>query len=125
MRKSSSSNTINKQKLETECGMAYTAAVLGGRWKISILGYLLDNSRMRYSQLKKTIPNISERMLIAQLKELESDGLVNRISYPEVPPRVEYELTEKGQSLKIILIEMSEWGEKNRSKSDLQVIALV
>ena len=115
MRKITSSNTINKQKLETVCGMAYTASVLGGRWKISILGYLLDNGRMRYSQLKKTIPNISERMLIAQLKELESDGLVNRISYPEVPPRVEYELTEKGQSLKIILIKMSEWGEKYRA----------
>lgn len=115
MRKPSSTNTINKNRLETDCGMAYTVSVLGGRWKLSILGFLLDNKNLRYSQLKKLMPGISERMLIAQLKELESDGLISRMAYPEVPPRVEYELTEKGNSLKKILLEMNEWGEQNRS----------
>lgn len=115
MRKSTSTNTINKQELEASCGMAYTISVLGGRWKLSILGFLLD-TKMRYSELKKNMPNISEKMLNSQLKELEANGLINRIVYPEVPPRVEYELTEKGNSLKTILMQMAEWGEEHRTK---------
>ncbi len=114
MRKQASTNTINKLALEADCGMAYTIAVISGRWKLSILGFLLDDGLLRYSALKRKVKGISERMLIAQLKELESDGLVERIAYPEVPPRVEYRLTEKGNSLKEILVAMSEWGEGNR-----------
>ena len=113
MRKGTSSNTINKQRLEADCGMAYFVSVVSGRWKLSIMGFLLDYKVLRYGELKKKLPDISERMLIAQLKELESDGLVERKAYAEVPPRVEYELSEKGRSLKGILIQMSEWGEKN------------
>lgn len=94
MRKESSTNTVNKKNLEAECGMAYAMAVLSGRWKLSILAYLIDG-KLRYGELKRKLSGISERMLIAQLKELQSDGLVDRIAYPEVPPRVEYQLTEK------------------------------
>lgn len=93
--------------------MAYTISVMSGRWKLSILGFLLDH-RLRYGSLKKKMPDISEKMLNMQLKELESDGLINRIAYPEVPPRVEYELSPKGESLRKILMEMSDWGELNR-----------
>ena len=112
MRKTSSSNTINKNILESTCGMAYTIAVLSGRWKLSILGFLLDGDRLRYSELKRKMVGISERMLINQLKELQHDGLINRISHPEVPPRVEYELSDKGKTLENILIALSNWGEK-------------
>lgn len=113
MRKESSTNTYNKKNLESSCGMAYTISVLSGRWKLSILGYLLANDKLRYGELKRKIEGISERMLISQLKELQADSLVERIAYPEVPPRVEYKLSEKGESLENILIELSQWGERN------------
>jgi DNA-binding HxlR family transcriptional regulator len=74
---------------------------------------LLDKKKLRYGELRKKLIGISERMLIAQLKELQLDGLVNRIQFPEMPPRVEYGLTEKGKSLEQILVLMSEWGTKN------------
>lgn len=91
--------------------MAYTIAVISGRWKLSILGFLLNEGTHRYNELRRKLPGISERMLIAQLKELEKDGLISRTAYPEVPPRVEYALSEKGRSLKEILDRMSEWGD--------------
>lgn len=115
MRKENSSNTKNKKHLEAECGMAYTIAVLSGRWKLSILAFLLKE-KLRYSELKKKLPTITERMLALQLKELESDQLISRIAYAEVPPRVEYELTKKGRSLEAILTQLSEWGEENSIK---------
>lgn len=114
MRKQTSTNTINKEQLEADCGMAYTISVLSGRWKLSILGFLLDDKKLRYSELKRKMTGISERMLISQLKELGEAGLIERITYPEVPPRVEYKLSKKGKSLESILVQMTEWGEKNR-----------
>ncbi|WP_339609316.1 winged helix-turn-helix transcriptional regulator [uncultured Roseivirga sp.] len=113
MRKTTSTNTINKEQLEANCGIAYTNSILNGRWKLSILAFLLDEKTLRYSELKNRLTGISERMLITKLKELQMDNLINRISYPEVPPRVEYELSEKGKSLKNILVQMAEWGTKN------------
>src|SRR5690606_10237213 len=85
----------------------------GGRWKINILSYLLNEDKLRYNELRKRLVGISERMLIAKLKELEKDGLVNRIVYQQVPPKVEYELTELGTSLQEILYLMDKWGETN------------
>jgi DNA-binding HxlR family transcriptional regulator len=93
--------------------MAYTMSVLNGRWKLSILGFLLEQT-LRTGELRRKMPGISERMLIAQLKELESDGLIDRKAYPEVPPRVEYRLSKKGRSLKKILRELSDWGEAHQ-----------
>lgn len=118
MRKKNSTNTINKEQLESNCGIVYTNSVLNGRWKLNILAFLLDEKKLRYSELKNRLLGISERMLIAQLKELQADGLIKRTSYPEVPPRVEYELTNKGKSLETILIQMSEWGTNNKSIDD-------
>jgi DNA-binding HxlR family transcriptional regulator len=115
MRKETSTNALNKRHLDNSCGMAYFISVLGGRWKLSILGFLIDNEKMRYSDLRKKLRGISERMLIAQLRELEADGLLTRSVYPEVPPRVEYSLSEKGKSLKRALTEISEWGERNKT----------
>ncbi|WP_306350052.1 winged helix-turn-helix transcriptional regulator [Flavobacterium sp. '19STA2R22 D10 B1'] len=118
MKKETSTNTINQNHLNEECGMVYTLSVIGGRWKLSILGLLLSNGRLRYNELRRKLIGVSERMLIAQLKELQSDGLVNRIVYPEVPPKVEYELTEKGLTLEKILVKMSEWGEDQNSSNN-------
>jgi DNA-binding HxlR family transcriptional regulator len=74
----------------------------------------MENGRLRYSQLRKQIPDVSERMLVSQLRELENDQLVNRIVYPEVPPRVEYELTELGLTMRPMLQSVSDWGDKYR-----------
>jgi DNA-binding HxlR family transcriptional regulator len=117
MRKTASTNTINKEQLEANCGIAYTNSILSGRWKLSILAFLLDEKKLRYSELRNRLTGISERMLIAKLKELQADDLINRISHPEVPPRVEYELSKKGKSLESILIQMAKWGTKNATKN--------
>lgn len=95
--------------------MAFALSVIGGRWKPAILCRLAHGA-MRYSELRDSIENISERMLVAQLRELEKDSIVRRIVYAEVPPRVEYELTEIGRSMKPMLNAMSAWGNAYRDK---------
>ena len=109
MRKESSTNSLNRKNIREHCGMAFTLSLIGGRWKPGIL-YQLVRGRMRYSELRKQLPDVSERMLVLQLRELESDGLIRRLVYAEVPPRVEYELTEAGISMKPVLKSMSDWG---------------
>ena len=94
--------------------MGFALSLIGGRWKSNILWRLMENGKLRYSQLRKQIPDVSERMLVSQLRELENDQLVNRIVYPEVPPRVEYELTELGLTMRPMLQSISDWGEKYR-----------
>lgn len=115
MRKESSTNAINEKQINDSCGMAYSLSILGGRWKPAILCRLMHQT-MRYSDLKNGIEQISERMLVSQLRELEADQVVKRTVYPVVPPRVEYELTELGLSMKPMLKAMSDWGNMHRSK---------
>ncbi|MGG3573014.1 winged helix-turn-helix transcriptional regulator [Bacillus gobiensis] len=98
--------------------MEITLDVIGGKWKGFILYYLLENKK-RYNELRRLIPGISQRMLTLQLNQLEKDGIVHREIYPEIPPRVEYSLTECGKTLRPIIIQMSEWGKvyENTKKS--------
>ncbi|MBD8349867.1 winged helix-turn-helix transcriptional regulator [Dysgonomonas sp. HGC4] len=119
MKKENSTNSINKNYLNENCGMFFTLSLIGGRWKISILAVLLDNGSMRYGELKRKIPGITERMFIAQLKELESDGLITKTVYSIKYPHVEYQLSECGLSLRNILDQMNEWGEKNKNHPNL------
>jgi len=119
-RKENSTSNINEIYWKDNCGVAYTLSVIGGRWKINILTYLLNEKRLRYNELRKRLVGISERMLIQKLKELENDGLIKRIVHKQVPPKVEYELTELGRSLKKILVMMDNWGESNLPKSRLR-----
>jgi len=112
-RKKNSTNSINEVYWKEHCGISHTLSLIGGRWKINILAYLLNEEKLRYNELKKRLVGISERMLISKLKELNNDGLVNRIVYQQVPPKVEYELTPLGKSLKNILDQMEIWGESN------------
>ncbi|APU97346.1 hypothetical protein BV902_14125 [Sphingobacterium sp. B29] len=84
-----------------------------------MLSYLLNEGKLRYSELRKKLVGISERMLIAKLKELEQDNLITRIVYQQVPPKVEYELTVLGRSLEEILTLMDKWGEDNLPESML------
>ena len=109
MRKESSTNSFNEKMILDSCGMAFSLRIIGGRWKPAILCNLAHGT-MRYSELKKSIEGISERMLVAQLREMEKDQIIERIVYPEVPPRVEYRLTDLGKTMKPMLNAMSEWG---------------
>lgn len=116
MRKKNSTNFLNEIDLVENCGMFYTLSVIGGRWKVGILASLLDNEVLRYSEIKSKLPNITERMLIKQLKELQNDGLIIRKDYLEVPPRVEYSISEKGKSLESVLVTLRHWGKENRNE---------
>ncbi len=91
------------------CPVTATLSVIGGKWKPIILWILFQDTR-RFSELKRMIPKITQKMLTQQLRELESDGIVHREVYPVVPPKVEYSLTEEGYTLAPILQAMSEWG---------------
>lgn len=118
MRKTNSTNAINEEVILARCGMSYTLSVIGGRWKPAILFNLLKGT-MRYNELRKSIDGVSERMLVAQLRELEVDGLVKRIIYPEVPPRVEYMLTDMGRDTAPMLRHMSAWGNRHRQTKSI------
>ncbi|MFD1768322.1 winged helix-turn-helix transcriptional regulator [Sphingobacterium suaedae] len=112
-RKENSTNYVNEIYWKQHCGISHILAMIGGRWKINILLYLLHEHTLRYHALRTRLVGISEKMLNAQLKELEKDGLVDRIMYAAVPPKVEYRLTELGRSLEEILTKMDEWGEQH------------
>lgn len=91
------------------CAMDVTMNFIGGKWKTIVLWYLRDKT-LRFGELKKQIPDITEKMLSLQLKKLEEDGLVKREVYPEVPLRVEYSLTEFGKTLKPVIEAIAKWG---------------
>jgi DNA-binding HxlR family transcriptional regulator len=110
MRKENSTNLENEKRIVESCAMAYTVSIIDGRWKSAILWQLIRR-KLRYNELRKAIPAASERILVLQLRELERDGLIKRTVYPEVPPKVEYELTEKGITLKPVLKAMTDWGK--------------
>ena len=95
---------------EYNIGVEATIDVIGGKWKPVILCHL-KHGTMRTSELKKAIPHITQKMLTQQLRELEKDGIINRIVYDQVPPKVEYELSEYGQTLGKILSSFCYWGE--------------
>ncbi len=97
------------------CYFELTLAVIGGKWKPIILYHLSLAEAVRFGELRRGMPDVTERMLTRQLRELESDGLVHREVYREVPPRVEYSLTEMGRSLLPILAQMQAWGVKYES----------
>jgi len=94
-----------------KCPFTTTLALIGGRWKSIILFLLSDHTR-RFGEIAARMPSISRKVLTEQLKELEADGLINRIKYKEIPPRVEYSLTDLGQSLRPILKDMATWGQE-------------
>lgn len=100
---------------EGKCSISYTLAVVGGRWKWLILYKLFENKVLRYGEIKRNMPSITHKMLSQELKELNCSELIYRKEYHEIPPKVEYSLTEKGTTLIPILLSMAEWGEKNKN----------
>lgn len=105
-------NKITKRPIDT-CDVAYAVGIIGGKWKQLILWRLLPGT-IRFGALMRSMPAITERVLITQLKELVQDGLIERIAYPVLPPKVEYRLTPKGESLRPILLALEQWGETAR-----------
>lgn len=91
----------------------YALSLIGGKWKMHILFWLWKRDTMRYGQIKKVITGITHKMLSNQLKELEHDGLIVRHEYPQVPPKVEYYLSEKGKTLMPVLHSLCSWGKEH------------
>lgn len=92
----------------------YTLSVIGGKWKMVILYWLVEKKTIRYNELQRLIGSISYKTLSVQLKELEKDGVIIRKEYPQIPPKVEYSLSPKGLSLYPIMEQLCVWGENHR-----------
>mgnify|MGYP000119283740 FL=1 len=98
------------------CSVETTLMLIGDKWKVLILRDLMPGTK-RFGELKKSLGSVSQKVLTAQLRDMEENGLVNRKVYPEVPPRVEYSLTDLGMSLKPVLDALQDWGEDYKRKS--------
>lgn len=99
----------SRKECAEHCPIEGAMAVIGGKWKLVILWHLLEGTR-RYGELKRAMPEVSEKMLIQQLRELEADRILSRKVYAEVPPRVEYSFTAYGETLKPLLRALVAWG---------------
>ncbi len=104
-----------KYNWKTGCDVEATLSVIGGRWKPVLVCHLLGG-RKRFGELRRLVPNATERMITLQLRELEADGVVSRHVFTEVPPRVEYEVTPYGRSLEPILVSMQAWGREFKAR---------
>lgn len=100
-----------------DCPVRYAMGIIGGKWKLLIIWNIGNEKVVRFNQLQRKVAGISSLMLAKNLKELEADGLIIRCQYNEIPPRVEYELTELGQKLGHVLTTLHEWGQEAQKKS--------
>lgn len=94
------------------CPVEATLSLIGGKWKGVVLWHLLQGT-LRFNEIRRRLPNVTQRMLTNQLREMETDGFVIRTVYPEVPPKVEYSLSERGRSLEPVILALKAWGEAN------------
>ncbi len=104
-----------QEKEYIACPVTATLKVIGGKWKPVIL-WEMEQGVLRFGQMKRTIPGITQKMLTQQLRELEQDGIIWRKVYAEVPPRVEYGISEYGKSLRTLLNEMAHWGREHQER---------
>lgn len=98
------------------CPIIHALDIIGGKWKLPILWHLADRKTVRYNELRRTVKGVTNMMLTKCLKELEADGLVSRVQYPEVPPRVEYSLTDSGARLIPSLDTLYAWGAEHLAR---------
>lgn len=103
------------KEMHDYCSTEVALEVLGGKWKLVILHNLFEGT-MRFGELRRAMPHVTQRMLTRQLRELEEDGIVRREVYTQVPPKVEYSLTETGRSLEPIVTQVDAWGEWYRNR---------
>ncbi|MCM3171936.1 helix-turn-helix domain-containing protein [Paenibacillus sp. MER 99-2] len=104
---------------DDRCPVEASINLIGGKWKILILYHLISDTSKRFNELQKTLSTITHRTLTRQLRELEEDRLIRRIIHPEVPPKVEYMLTDTGKSLVPILMQLQNWGTNYLQNSDV------
>jgi len=109
-------------KMEYICTVGVTLDIIGGKWKAVILWHLTHKT-LRFSQLQRRLPGVTQKMLTQQLRELERDGMVHRQVFAEVPPRVEYSLTDEGMTLKAILSQLCEWGKDYVERREKDALA--
>src|SRR5579871_1441031 len=107
---------------EQHCPVETTLRIIGGKWKPLILYFLLQDTR-RFSELRRLVPGVTQQMLTSQLRELEADGIIRRQVYAQVPPKVEYSLTETGRSLQPLLDWMLEWGKNYLQEHGQELVA--
>ena len=98
----------------SDTGYSYTLSLISGKYKPIILYCLMEYEPVRFKEMQRYLGRIADKTLSASLKELEADGLIHREMYPEIPPRVEYTLTERGHSLVAVLDKLCDWGMENR-----------
>jgi DNA-binding HxlR family transcriptional regulator len=110
----------NKNFIPGNCPVGYTMNIIGGKWKPSII-HRIRTDRNRYSLLLKSIPEISKQTLTNQLRELEADGVISRVIFPEIPPRVEYSITEFGATLLPIIDSMYQWAKVHMPNLPVEV----
>ena len=106
-------NYIENANFE-DTGFSYTLSLINGKHKMVILYCLMEFEPVRFNELRRYLKNISDKTLSMNLKELEKDGLIKRVEYPQIPPKVEYTLTDRGNSLMRVLDQLCIWGEENR-----------
>lgn len=97
------------------CPVEFTLGVIGGKWKGILLYHLIDGVK-RFNEFRRLCPNVTQRMLTLQLRELEQDGIVHREVYQQVPPKVEYSLTPLGQTLTPLILQMKQWGDAHKDE---------
>ena len=112
-------NYIEKANFE-DTGFSYTLSLISGKYKMVILYCLMEFERVRFNELRRYLKKVSDKTLSQNLKELEADGLIMRNVYPQIPPKVEYSLSEKGKSLMQVLDQLCIWGEENRPVPDAE-----
>lgn len=117
MNESSTLRSSRRKAGRTGCAVEATLSVIGGVWKPVLLFHLLEG-KLRFNALCRLTPSATARMITLQLRELEADGIIHRTIFPEVPPRVEYALTDLGRSLAPLLLSMRNWGERFRSTTE-------
>ncbi len=103
-------------KIPTQCPVAFTTRVMSGKWKARIVWALIRAKKLRFSEIRRDCPPISDRILSKELKELESLGLISRKEYPVVPPKTEYKLTALGHTLEPVTAAMADWGMSHQAK---------
>ena len=95
------------------CVVEATLQLIDGKWKGVVLFHLFESSKLRFNEIRRLLPNLTQRMLTNQLRELEADGLIIRKVYPEVPPKVEYSLAPRGKTLEPVIMALKAWGDQH------------
>lgn len=106
-----------KKKVKNTCPVNHAMSIIGGKWKIVVISNLVNNGVQRYKELERAIPEVTPKMLVKVLKELEEEKLIARKVYAEVPPRVEYAVTPLGLSLNKLILEIDRWGQYHLSNT--------